>query len=331
MEAARTQMEDSLLKCPKCAKTFQSSAHLRRHLDRKTPCDPITEPATGGHSCRYCGRGFASKGSMQRHVRQYCRIAKSDEGMEKLLDHTLAKQVKALERRLEQQAISHRELADRQSAQVAELTALLKQQLAIAPAAHQQITVEGVNTTVQNAQTIQNNITNHITIRSWGGPERISVTPSMLRTAFAENARLAEYCKLDGPDQFEPETAAPYVLEALIDLIRRAHADPEARNVYLNPRRADQVLVYEVEWKVLALVDAIRALLDGTAQGIKRIILSDADRAQLTQEVQSAAAGIPYLYEDEADEFVSKARKPLAAHLSNTAPPKALAARPSTA
>lgn len=260
---------------------------------------------------------------MHRHVRLNCKIANSDEGMEKLLDHTLAKQVSGLQAQVAEQ-----------SAQMARLTALLERQLAVAPApapAQQIKAEEGANATVTNiavqtAQTI-NNITNNITIRPWsGGGEHVIVTAAMLRAAFAENPRLIEYVRMDGPDQVDAEKAAPYVLETLVDLVKRAHADPEARNVYLNPRRADQVLIYDETWKALTLVEAIRALFDGAARGIKRIILSDADRAQLAQEVQSAAAGIPYLYEDEAEEIVERARKPLSAHLANTAPPKGLPA-----
>ena len=265
---------------------------------------------------------------MYRHVRHSCKIANSDEGMEKLLEHTLARQLHTqhVATVALQAQVAH------QAAQVEELAALLRRQLALAPPSPAPSTtapavaLEGcANASVRIVQNnVQNNVQN-ITIRPWnGGGGQLCVTALMLRAAFTENARLAEYCRLDGPDQVDAEKAAPYVLEALVELVRRAHANPEARNVYLNPRRADQVLVFDAAaWKVLTLVDAIRALFDGAAQGIKRIILSDADRAQLSQEVQSAAAGIPYLYEDEAEAFITKARKPLAAHLANTGPEKA--------
>ena len=299
--------------CDKCGKVFRVPALLKRHQARKRTCEPITEPAADSHACRYCGRGFASKHSMQRHVRQYCKIANSDEGMEKLLDHALAKQVHALQAQVA-----------KQSAQVAELAALLKQQLVITsvPAPAQQLIVEGAHATVNNIGV--QNVTNHITIRPWGGGDQIYITVAMLRAAFDENPRLIEYCRMDGPDQVDAEKAAPYVLETLVDLVKRAHADPEARNIYLNPRRADQVLIFDETWKALTLVEAIRALFDGAARGITRIILSDADRSLLTQEVQSAAAGIPYLYEDEAAAIIELARKPLSAHLANLAPPKGL-------
>ena len=317
--------------CPQCQKTFDLPCRLAAHLKRKTSCAPIVEPPptadTKPHSCKYCNRCFGSPYSLSRHLRKYCKIANSDEGMEKLVEHTLARQL--AEQKRETAAV--KEQLEAQTAKIDKLAALLEKQLAItqapAPAPAQQLTVEGSHATVTNigVQNVQN-VTNHITIRPWSGGDQIYVTATMLRAAFAENPRLTEYVRMDGPDQVDAEKAAPYVLETLVDLVKRAHADPEARNIYLNPRRADQALIYdETSWKAITLVEAIRALFDGAARGITRIILSDADRSLLTQEVQSAAAGIPYLYEDEAEAIVGRARKPLSAHLANIAPPKGLA------
>src|SRR5574340_503472 len=103
-----------MLMCQKCQKAFRVPAELRRHMARKTPCDPILTPAAGAddvkHACEYCGRTFASKQSAYRHMRQTCKIANTDEGMEKLMDYTLQRQLVEMK------------------AQIAKLTSLIENQ-----------------------------------------------------------------------------------------------------------------------------------------------------------------------------------------------------------
>jgi hypothetical protein len=270
---------------------------------------------------------------MYRHIRQNCKIATSAEGMDKLMEYTLASQNKTLAA----------DMADMKT-QMAELAALMKTQLlalppgsaaeskseaqatAVAPAAKPVPAAASAAPVPAIAQQIAhatqvNNVTN-INIQAWHNPEdRIVIPVAMLRAAFTENRRLAEYCGMSDEDKTDPKGATPYVLEALMELVKRAHADPAARNVYLNPKRADQVLVYDEEtWKVVALTDAIRDIFDSVAGRISKIILSSSQRDELPQEVQASASWIPVLYEEKPEEYVEKARKPMAAHLANTAP-----------
>src|SRR5262249_51767838 len=96
-------------------------------------------------------------------------------------------------------------------------------------------------------------------------------------------------------------------------------------NIYLNPKRSDQVMVCVEDrertaaqrWEIRSLVDAIRLLFDGVAENIHKIIVTDQDRKQLPFEVQSAASWVPNLYEDEPERFVREGKAPMAAHLSN--------------
>jgi uncharacterized C2H2 Zn-finger protein len=293
--------------CPKCGKTFARPALLQRHLARKTPCEPIVERRDDGiaPTCKYCGRSFTTATSMYRHVRMYCRIANSDEGMEKLMDHTLQRQNAALEEKVDR------------------LTALVEQ-LAGAQMA-------GSSPPTTHISTV--NVTNHITqvntvvnIKTFDIEERIYIPVSLVKAAFTENPRLMEYCHMTDEERTDADKAAPYVLEALVDLIRRAHRDPLYRNVHLNPRRADQVMVCigeEQRWEVRGLIDVIRVLFDGVADNLQKIITTDKDRTQLPFDVQSAASWVPNLYEDEPERFVKDGRGPMAAHLANTAPVRA--------
>jgi hypothetical protein len=296
-------------------------------MANKRPCDPILETqkdeAAGGFGCRYCGRSFATKTSMYRHVRQNCKIANSDEGMEKLLEHTLQRQM------TEQNA-----KIDAQSAQIAELTSLLKGQLTLVPqcpaisATNVEVQNKAVTTVNTGSMTNNTNITNvtqNITIHPWSGESPVVIPASMLREAFTTNPRLIEYCRFSDAERVDAELAAPYALEALMDLVKRAHADPAARNVYLNPKRADQVLVFdESAWAVLPLVEAIRALFDSVAGTILQIMRTDADLRSLPLDVQASASWVPLLYKEEPEKYVAKAKPRMAAHLTNTSPGSAI-------
>ena len=143
----------------------------------------------------------------------------------------------------------------------------------------------------------------------------------MLEASFMESKRLREFCKFSDADQTTPEIAAPYVLEALVDITKRAHKDPSARNVYLNTRRADQVMVYnEASWEVLPLIDAIRSLFDSVAGNIRRIIKCNDERVVLSPPVQATAPWIPAMYDDEHEKYADIAKQTMSAHLQNIQP-----------
>ena len=319
-----TQMEPERNVCRKCGKHFRAPSILKRHMERKTPCDPIMEPTNGGTACRYCGREFASKPSMNRHMRQYCKIANTEEGMEKLFEHTL-------QRQLAEQRQETKELRDQvaaQTAQVAELTALLKQQLAVAPPhlAAPAAPVTQRASAIQNAQTVQNVgiQNNHITqvqvTLPWDGGELLRLAPARLEALLGEEG-FRRYASWPGEEQTDTERASPYVLEALLGVIKASHEDPAQRNVCLNPRRADQCLVLtrEERWLVLSLDDTTRALFDGAAKVIRLETLTESEVQQLPMEARNALGMVRTMYYCDPDEYVAKGKAPLAAHLENLA------------
>ena len=330
--------------CPKCGKTFRFPAHLRDHKSRKTPCAPIAlqdelpeKDQQKAHACKYCARRFATLPSLNRHIRQNCKIANSDEGMERLMEHTLQRQNATLAAKV-----------DTLQAQMAEMTGMMRQLVAspamalaaaaavpaaapvpaaaAPPAAPLAQTIGSVNTgTIVN---LTNNI-QVVNIVGFDREDRIHIPVALVKAAFTENPRLMEYCRMTDEERTDADKAAPYVLEALLDLVRRAHRDPVYRNVYLNPKRSDQVIVCLDEeraraapqrWEVRSLIEAIRLLFDGVADNLHKIITTDQDRTQLPFDVQSAASWVPNLYEDEPDRFVKDGRAPMAAHLQNTRP-----------
>lgn len=314
-------MSEAGKRCDKCGTTFRDAYNLRRHQARKRACDPIivvpNGEESGKPSCKYCGRQFTTATAMYRHVRSRCKIANTEEGMEKLMEHTL-----------------RRQLAE-QNTKIDELTALVKQmatgQLELGPA-HAGPAPRTPGTRIEGQNQVAGGNINNTTIQMntivmkpsvpWDGEKRISVTAQQIAAAFEENARLKEYVRLEEHELTDPEIAPPYVAELLMDLTKRAHADPQARNVYLNPKRADQALVHMTsgKWEVMSLQEATRLIFDGVAKAMVRVTLSNEERRQLPLEAQNALAMAGLLYDDEPEEYAKKAKAPMAAHLSNTAP-----------
>ena len=190
-------------------------------------------------------------------------------------------------------------------------------------------TTKSTTNNVQVNNNTQINILAPCGLRSFDAEDRLIIPAALIKAAFTENPRLAAYCKLTDEEKTNAEAAAPYVLEALMELVKRAHKDPLSRNVYLNPKRADQVLVFvdsdEVKiWEVRPLLEAVRRIFDTVAGNIHRIIVTDAERAQLPYDIQSSASWIPNLYDDEPDKYVKEAKQPMVAHLTNTRPQQTL-------
>jgi hypothetical protein len=91
---SRTVHPQSLLDrtCDKCGKVFDYPANLRTHKDRVRPCTVVetANPAQTMHKCQHCDRPFASRPSMLRHIRQYCKMV--DVAVETKQQHTTDRQ-----------------------------------------------------------------------------------------------------------------------------------------------------------------------------------------------------------------------------------------------
>lgn len=309
----QAEVSENTLKCVKCDKTFTAPSLLRRHLTRKTPCDPIVAGTGSSNDCRYCGKGFASRPSMNRHIRNNCKIANTEEGMDRLVTHTLQRQINEQANQINEQTNQMKE----QSAQLAKLTAIIEQ------IATEKTNASPTITITNNVQTTQNNVqTNHIAITPWDGGSRLGITAAQMAAAFVENSRLREYMRLPEHQLTDPELAPPFVAEMFVDLVKRGHADPASRNVYMNPRRADQaiVLLQTGKWEVISLEEAARHLLEGVSQQINRVVLNPNNRDQLSIEAQNALSMAEMVYSDEPEAYTKRTKGPLAAHLTNTAP-----------
>ena len=89
-------------KCSQCGITFDNKSNYNRHQARKTPCAPILDKEDlpddkqdNANRCRFCGRVFARRTTLLKHMKKVCKIAPRDgdtTGMDKLYEHTLRKQ-----------------------------------------------------------------------------------------------------------------------------------------------------------------------------------------------------------------------------------------------
>ncbi len=299
-------------KCAKCDAKFADSAHLRRHLARKTPCNPILDrdPVSTKPTCRYCGRQFTKQPALSRHMTQRCKIANSEEGMDKLMEHTLARQ--------------NREL----NAKVDRLAEMLEKQLALVAQGAPQMAIQNQGDAMVNTGPIQVNNTNNtlnivkVKIIPWARDGCLNISAEQMAAAFRENERLAEYAKWPEHELTNPEKAPPFISELFMDLIKRAHADPASRNVYLNPKRSDQVLVCvgdDEHWEVLPFDEATRVMHDGVKRKISVVILTNDERNKVPLGAQNALSLAGLMYEDEPEAYVKRARVPMAAHLATLA------------
>jgi hypothetical protein len=242
--------------------------------------------------------------------------------MDKLMEHTLQRQ------QAEQNAKIDRltTLLERQQETLSALLAAGGQLVdrAAADIARPEAPQVGAAGVVVNGPVTNNvQVINQVQITApWDSDRRINVGVKDMIAAFAENPRLQEFARLSDHEMADHEIGGPFVIELFMDLIRRAHADPTMRNVYLNPRRMDQVLVYHEKgrWEVFPLPDTIRLMMDGISEKIRPVILTPKLCGQLPLEAQNALAMAGMLYEETPEEYARRAKGLMSAHLANMAP-----------
>jgi hypothetical protein len=223
---------------------------------------------------------------MYRHIRLSCKMVNTE--------------TNSLEKQL-----------DKVSKQVEKLAAKLEEQQALMSA-----TSTTVTTIVNNTQLVNNT---NVVIVPWDSDSRIGISVDQIAAAFAQNPRLQEFTTMNDQQLFDPEVAPPYVTELLMDLVKLAHEDPSARNVYLNPKRADQALVHMANgrWEIVPLDEASMKILDGVAKNMHRVVITPAETKQLPPETQNSLAIAGLLYKEEPAEYAKRAKAPMTAHLAN--------------
>jgi hypothetical protein len=303
--------------CDKCGAVFAQPCRLKTHRARKTPCALIIQPpvAAAEHACKYCGRRFKQKTNMYRHIQQSCKVANSaDGGAKQLADHAAAQENKTvidLDAKLKTLTALVEQIA------IAQLTTLQPQGVI-------QKADPCIQTNIQaNIQAnILTNVVNVVNVVPWDeekGHHCIHITIEHVRAAFAENALLREFTKLNDYEMTDVTIAPPFITEILIDLIKRCHADLSTRNVYLNPKREDQVCVRtrSESWELREIDDAIGTICRGVTYALHRILMDSAKEQNLPMEIQNAISYTDMMFTDDPSLYIGLIKKVLKVHLTN--------------
>jgi len=169
------------------------------------------------------------------------------------------------------------------------------------------IVVTNSGNTVNTVNTV-NNVTNVVNINPWGTP--LALTDSDVETALARIPGLVG------------SPALTEIVDVLMALVKKAHSPTESRNIYLNPKRADQALAMTSEgWAALPLSEATAALFDGASARIAEWPAPiSADRPPQKMRIRTLRAEVPVHYRQGKEEVVQLGMKPMEAHLLNTRP-----------
>ncbi len=98
----------------------------------------------------------------------------------------------------------------------------------------------------------------------------------------------------------------------MVEILKRVHADPKERNVYLNPARSDQALVFiPCAWSAQPLEEAAQSLFARV-----RLLLEDAEGTE-KRDYNSAVAGARKGCEGKLPQLARASRAQLSAHLEN--------------
>jgi hypothetical protein len=194
----------------------------------------------------------------------------------------------------------------------AQLAQLVGQRVPSTAAAPRTVTINTVN----------NNVIAQINIHPWGGDRPVRVPVEMIATAFAENTQLIEFCELGDHAMADYKLSGKYIVEALMDLTRRAHQDPTSRNICLNPSRADQALVFgeNAKWDACPISDATRIMFNSISDELKDAALPPDYNSKLEPSVQNGASYVRMQYREQPEQFINDAKPLIVAHLANITP-----------
>ncbi len=305
--------------CPRCAKVFDAPYKLRRHFARKTPCDPVLYSKKGedrdrrgsSHVCPSCNRTFASKQAKSLHIHEYCKV------QDKKTNEVLDQKVQALQQ------------------QVTEL--LQQQKKANEPSSHTTQNFIVANQVVNNSTAITNvdnsckvlnqiqgdvvnqQIANFIPGPMPGWPAKWPA-PQVVPKPFNQGEFFTSLAPLrQASEHFTAEDAAACqqgdakaISALLMELLRRVHADPRERNIYLSPDRGDQALVFAPhQWELNTLHEAVRSIFDQMVKELSRL------PALASQHVNTIVAGAKEGFHKNPADVVQSSNGAISAHLKN--------------
>jgi hypothetical protein len=257
---------------------------------RKNLCKPLSaaeaEATDADVACEKCGKVFSSAKTLGHHLRTVCR---------------------------------------HKSATAQNDVALLQQELAEMKCALSELKrQETVHSTVvnNNSTTINGDVDNSVNFNinvvvPWIPGKTVTLNDGDFVEAFGEHVP-SEWLQQTVQEQTDGELGPPFVTASLVALIRQGHKNPECQNIHLNPRRADQAMVFGPDglWKCVTKNEAIRILLNDVAKRANDIGLLKV-QSSLDMKMKETLAAMYMMYGDDPEGYVKRANSSMDAHLQN--------------
>jgi hypothetical protein len=329
-------------------KKFDAPRWLRRHLARKTPCDPVVRPEKkedkGPDICPSCNRVLATKQAKSRHIHEHCK-AQNERADEKLgafdppwdRDPQLDQKVQALQ-------LQVAELLRQKKSNTGE-----KQNWGPDPHGGFAPNFQATNVIVNNGPVIHTtnnsktqNIDNSYKIlnlnNNRGGvnqqitnfmpgpaaptpgwpskwpPPQIDPKPfyqGSFATTLAQLRQASERLTAEEVAACQ-QGDAKAVSALLMEVLRQVHTDPRERNIYLSPDRGDQALIFVLhQWELNTLHEAMRSIFERMVKELPRL------PAHSAQHVKTLAAGAKEGFQRKPADVVQSSNSAMTAHLKN--------------
>ena len=274
--------------CARCGMAFAQAQGLTRHLARKFPCIERgdTKELRACNLCTLCGQAYSTAGNLERHKKKVCL---RKQAVAPMTTTTTVDPLVEMQTRI---ASLERIISEQKQQPIVNYAAISTG--IPSNATNNNMVVNNIGGTVSNIVNV-----NHVTIAPWGSP--LQLTDADVEAALASIPSLAG------------TPALPEVVAALMELVKRAHVQPAARNIHLNPKRADQALALTAGgWATLQLSEATGVLFDAASAQIGRRPAGAPNAAM--------RAALPAQYRVDKETAVALGLRPMEAHLANTRP-----------
>jgi len=302
--------------CTTCHRSFRDDANLKRHMRRRVPC--TAEGPIRRWVC-LCGGEYRDRQSLYRHRKACAKYA----GALTLAGETEQKREK----------LAPKKKVRPGPVVVQNITNTIQHIQVNTLGHHQQVTVAptgqmGGPTVVAGSTNIANAGSSPMITQSTAAPDPMrfpgwpakwpppAVVPSPFKPLGFEitqpemEAAVGSLTPEERVSCARSETLG--VSRLLVEILKRVHSNPRERNVYLNPARADQALVFiPSNWSAQPLEEATQAMFARI-----RALLEEADQGA-ERGVRSAVSGARRGCEGKLPQLARASRSQLTAHLEN--------------
>lgn len=314
--------------CPKCGKEFAIPHKLRRHLARKTPCEPIIrkKDGQGGEAfcCQSCNRSFTSREGRNRHVRENCKA------QDKKVNEALDQKVQALQ---QQVAELLQQKTDKSNAYTTNNYIVAGHVVNNPTVTNVDNSRKTLTNNIDNSCKILNNnqgdvnqqITNFMPVLAapavpmpgWPAkwpPPQIDPKPFHQGDYGATLAQLRQASeRLTAEEAAACQQGDAKAISALLmEVLRQVHADPRERNIYLSPDRGDQALIFSLhQWELNTLHEAMRSIFERMVKKLSYL------PTQGRQHEKMLATGAKEGFQKKPADVVQSSNSAMTAHLKN--------------